>query len=365
MKERVTFVDHSAKLGGGQLGLIRYLQQQNDFQASVLLLDPADASAWQLPEDTELRTTSLAASMRRASKVIREISAHLDGLRPDIVVCNSYSAAQYVAMSPKRGRKIVYYLRQEALPNDLPPAKRWLNKAFMFRRFDGFLANSAWTASTLPRHNRDSRPLAVAYPVSGVTDVAPARPVTQTTSRLRILSLSRLSPWKGIHVLLEAVAIAERRLPPSSLQVTVAGGDHFGEAAYGQRLQALARRTTSVEFVGHVHDVGRLLQEHDVLCNLSVTPEPFGQVIVQGLANGLAVITTEEGGPAEIFVDGVSGFKVESENAAVVADRLVLLHQDRVSLQELQHGATSAAQPFLDRRTVAGFSTALKEVTAP
>jgi glycosyltransferase involved in cell wall biosynthesis len=44
-----------------------------------------------------------------------------------------------------------------------------------------------------------------------------------------------------------------------------------------------------------------------VLVHASVTPEPFGQVILEGMAAGVPVIASRAGGPAEILRHDATG----------------------------------------------------------
>jgi glycosyltransferase involved in cell wall biosynthesis len=47
-----------------------------------------------------------------------------------------------------------------------------------------------------------------------------------------------------------------------------------------------------------------------VAVHASVTPEPFGQVVVEAMAAGLPVVAAAAGGPAEVVTDGVDGILV-------------------------------------------------------
>ena len=48
-------------------------------------------------------------------------------------------------------------------------------------------------------------------------------------------------------------------------------------------------------------------------------PEPFGLVMIESMACGTPVIATARGSVPEIVEDGVTGFFVDSESAAVAA----------------------------------------------
>ncbi|KQR95843.1 hypothetical protein ASF93_13760 [Microbacterium sp. Leaf347] len=143
-----------------------------------------------------------------------------------------------------------------------------------------------------------------------------------------MLSLSRLTPWKGIHVLLDALAILSERLPADmGLEITIAGAAHFGEEEYEASLKERARNMRfPVAFVGHVDNVDDLLADTDILVHTSTTPEPFGQVIIQGLASGAHTIVADAGGAAEIVLATKRGMRTtpgDAQELAAAIERIV------------------------------------------
>ena len=90
----------------------------------------------------------------------------------------------------------------------------------------------------------------------------------------------------------------------------IVGAALFGEEDYEQtvkeRIDARGMGDR-ISLLGFRSDVGAELQELDILVHCSVTPEPFGQVVVEGMAAGLPVIAAGAGGPVEIITDGVDG----------------------------------------------------------
>jgi glycosyltransferase involved in cell wall biosynthesis len=59
-----------------------------------------------------------------------------------------------------------------------------------------------------------------------------------------------------------------------------------------------------------------------------VLPEPFGQVVVEGMAAGLPVVAAAAGGPAELIVDGRTGLLYPPGNADAIAGILQRLASD-------------------------------------
>jgi glycosyltransferase involved in cell wall biosynthesis len=138
------------------------------------------------------------------------------------------------------------------------------------------------------------------------------------------LMVGNLRSWKGQDRVLEAL----RRLPPARverLKLAFAGAarpedaDYVGTLEQTLRESGLARR---VAFLGARKDVPDLVNAADLVLHASVFPEPFGLVVVEGLALGKPVLAARRGGPIEILGDEV-GFLHDpddpSELAAILA----------------------------------------------
>jgi glycosyltransferase involved in cell wall biosynthesis len=114
--------------------------------------------------------------------------------------------------------------------------------------------------------------------------------------------LGRMAFWKGQLLGLRALAACRSA---RRLRVTIAGGAWFGESAQEERVRRFVREHPGldVSVLGHVDDVVPLIDRHDVLPHTSTMPEPFGQVVVQGMARG-KVVAADRGGPAEVITSG-------------------------------------------------------------
>ena len=88
------------------------------------------------------------------------------------------------------------------------------------------------------------------------------------------------------------------------------GAPMFGEEEYERSLHRLADSLglgERVRFRGFREDVWPELAGLDVLVHASTIPEPFGTVVLEGMAAGLAVIAPDQGGPAAVIEDGRTG----------------------------------------------------------
>jgi glycosyltransferase involved in cell wall biosynthesis len=127
---------------------------------------------------------------------------------------------------------------------------------------------------------------------------------------LRVLHVGRVSPRKGVHYLVEAVA----RVPEARL--TLVG-------ALDEGMDAVVRGKPHVTVVGAVpgRELPRWYGDADVFCLLSVE-EGLALVIAQAMAMGLPVVATPNSGAEELIEDGVTGFIVPARDPAAAAARL-------------------------------------------
>jgi glycosyltransferase involved in cell wall biosynthesis len=136
----------------------------------------------------------------------------------------------------------------------------------------------------------------------------------------------RLVPWKGHEVFFKAARIVLEALPDAHAMIV--GDVSGGEEAYGVRLRELARdlgissRTT---FTGYRADIPQLMRASDVLVHASLVPEPFGMVVLEGMACGRPIVAMDEGGPAELIERDVHGILVRPNDPGAIARAVTTL----------------------------------------
>jgi glycosyltransferase involved in cell wall biosynthesis len=135
--------------------------------------------------------------------------------------------------------------------------------------------------------------------------------------------VGRLQPWKGQDRILGAQALLRER--GHNVHLLIVGGDAYGlSSEYADSLAPLVRRlglSDHVTMTGQVPDAGPYIEEMDIIVNAS-DPEPFGIVLLEGMARGVAVVAVDSGGPAEFIVDGQTGMLARSGEPADLADTL-------------------------------------------
>jgi glycosyltransferase involved in cell wall biosynthesis len=138
--------------------------------------------------------------------------------------------------------------------------------------------------------------------------------------------VGRLQPWKGQDRLLAAQALLRER--GHRIYTLLVGGDAHGlSSEYAESLQPLVARlglTDAVTMTGQVSDAGPYIDQMDILVNAS-DPEPFGIVLLEAMARGVAVVAVNAGGPAEFIEDRHTGLLAPSGEPAALADALEAL----------------------------------------
>jgi glycosyltransferase involved in cell wall biosynthesis len=160
---------------------------------------------------------------------------------------------------------------------------------------------------------------------------------------------SRLSPWKGQHVLLSSLAKL-----PKNVTVLLIGDALYGEDEYVQQLHQQVNQLglgDRVKFLGFRSDVPDLMQACDVIAHTSTSAEPFGRVIVEAMLSRRPVIATAAGGAVELVRDRQTGWLVEPEDVDALA-AVILEIQRLEATSNLQPIVQAAYQEAIDRFSV-------------
>lgn len=178
---------------------------------------------------------------------------------------------------------------------------------------------------------------------------------------LRVVCLSSLWRGKGQHVLLEAA----RRARGAGCDVEVVLAGPAADPAYRSELEELSRTpelTGAVTFAGELdrERLSQLLGTAHVLAMPSLWHEPFGLATLEGMAHGLAVLTSDTGASPEIVTDGETGLVLAAGNEAAWSEALQCLERD----EEFRLGLGGRGREHVNRdlthgRFVDGLESAL------
>lgn len=146
------------------------------------------------------------------------------------------------------------------------------------------------------------------------------------TTKKTILFVGSLLPIKGVGYLINAMNIVQRSLPNANLLIVGSGSDR-------DKLKILVQKLNLQECI---HFTGKVSNEkipgYMAKADLFVLPslsEGFPLVIAEAMASGLPIVTTNVGGLPEIVKDGENGFIVEPKNPEALAEKIILLLNNR------------------------------------
>jgi glycosyltransferase involved in cell wall biosynthesis len=130
------------------------------------------------------------------------------------------------------------------------------------------------------------------------------------------------------------------------------GGDAYDISPdYARSLPELVQRlelSDRVTMTGQVPDSGPYIEQMDILVNAS-DREPFGIVLLEAMARGVAVVAVDAGGPAEFIEHDRTGMLARSEDPSSLADALEPLLASAARREQLgRAGQERFARDFTD-----------------
>lgn len=160
--------------------------------------------------------------------------------------------------------------------------------------------------------------------------------------KLNVALFGRIEPYKGQHVLIEAMAGLVRS--GHDVSATIVG--HVMDRDYAQQLaRAVADEAleTHVRFVDFVPDAASKMACFDVVV-LTTECETFGLVLVEAMQAGVAVIGTNCGGVKEIITGEEVGYLFESGNSADLRNKILDIYTNPIARKRIAKNGIKLAQ---------------------
>jgi len=158
-------------------------------------------------------------------------------------------------------------------------------------------------------------------------------------------SVSRLVPWKGQHILLEAFARLAADFPNTRL--VLVGSALFDTDAYARRLRARADELglqARVLFPGYRQDTPQILAALDIFCHSALEKDSTPLAVVSALAAGKAIVCSAVDGTAELFQAQENGLLFPPGDVPALTERLTRLLRDRALRTRLGQNAREFAE---------------------
>ena len=166
--------------------------------------------------------------------------------------------------------------------------------------------------------------------------------------------VTRITPEKGIHFLVRAIAELKRK---TAIKLLIVGGPYFQKDV--DYMDSLKREVAdlgvedSVIFTGFLSDTRIVMSLLDIVLVPSIIPEACPRTIIEAMAVGKPVIATPLGGSKEL-VTPETGMLVPPEDASAIAEAVAALATDPERLRIMGEAAhRRAAQLFSSKKNTA------------
>lgn len=320
----VTAIAVSSQLGGTERVLLELAERVFEFGLTVRVLAPRDgpllerlrslgvpAEVAPAPERL-LRASQQPGRLHTIPGAVAGLYAWAEALEThpfcrtaDVIYTVGFKA--HLAATLAQLRPLVWHL------HEFPPARTgWFWRFLAQRVPDAVIVNSRAAAAAW--NGLGARNWSVV--LNGV-NLDRFRPRTPTKWIHDVLGVPRerrligmpavLARWKGQPEVIEAFNLLRDEL--ADVDLVFVGGtiyDTVGERGFAAELKKLVEGGGGrIHLLPFQREVELAYPEFDLVVHYSIRPEPFGRVIVEAMACGVAVIAVDEGGPPEILGEGI------------------------------------------------------------
>jgi glycosyltransferase involved in cell wall biosynthesis len=366
---KILFLDQSGKPGGAELCLIDIAKPYRD---SCLVGLFADGSFRHLLEQQHIPVQVLATEpiqVRKESSLAQGLSS-LSSLMPlirriarkareyDVIYANTQKALVVGALASFfSDRPLVYHLHDILSPDHFSQTNRRIAVTLANARASLVIANSQASQAAFVAAGGRERLTEVVYNgfqpelyQSNELNSSQLRQQLGLDGRFIVGHFSRLSPWKGQHILIEALAHC-----PKDVTAILVGDALFGEQDYVQHLhQRVAELGLEgrVQFLGFRSDIVPLMSACDLVAHTSTSSEPFGRVIVEAMLCGRPVVAAAAGGAVELVQHGHTGWLVAPGEPTLLADVITSCQNQPLHAVSLAQQAQMYASQRFDLKTI-------------
>jgi glycosyltransferase involved in cell wall biosynthesis len=342
---KIIFLDQSGKLGGAELSLA---DVASFYRENCLVGLLADGDFRQLLEQQKIPVkilTNQSINVKKDSGILQSLGS-FSSITPlvlnvakiaknyDIIYANTQKALVVGALASFLSRRpLVYHLRDILDADHFSAANRRVAVTLANRFASLVIANSEATRTAFLESGGRLEITQVVYNgfqpekyQAATSDVNTIKQQLELEGKFIVGHFSRLSPWKGQHILLEALTHC-----PDNVTALFVGDALFGEQEYVEQLHkqvddlGLQNR---VKFLGFRTDIVPLMSACNLVAHTSTSPEPFGRVIIEAMLCKTPIVASAAGGVVELVNPGKTGWLVSPGNSEELANVINSCYQN-------------------------------------
>ncbi|HEY0687131.1 MAG TPA: glycosyltransferase family 4 protein [Steroidobacter sp.] len=314
----------------------------------VCLLTLCDARADFFAVDSRVRRVALnvAGDSRSVYEALRSNAGRVRAIRRAVIeaapdaVLSFMTTMNVLAILACVGLRTRVVVSERIDPQSHAGEKLWtLLRSIVYPRADALVVQTKQAAAWFRERLRRTPVAVIPNPVTAAVETAD--PSLRMQGRF-ILAAGRLVPQKGFDILIRSFAA----IAPEQADVRLVIAGQGPEAEPLRQLAAQLGVQTRVHFAGAVRTLSALMQSATVFV-LSSRYEGFPNVLLEALANSVAVISTDcPGGPREVLADGKYGVLVACDDEAGLAAALNRLLNDGALRSRLAEAGSEAIRNY-------------------
>ena len=233
----------------------------------------------------------------------------------------------------------------------------------LFRAYDSIVAPSLYQEETLEKIGIDPNKIVVIPNAINYDLFSKALPLERDGKVLPsskiVMTAGRLVPWKGLDCLIHAAKIVKQCEENVSFVVVGNGPDYC----------RLKRKVKELEVKSMFYFLGRKdyreIPRYLVSADIFVLPsvyEPAPHVVLEALACGKVVVTTDTGGLSEIIRSGVNGFLVKKGDYKELASIIIHVLRNKKAAERLTISGKNTAEKYDWKNIVSEFVEFYKSI---
>jgi glycosyltransferase involved in cell wall biosynthesis len=148
--------------------------------------------------------------------------------------------------------------------------------------------------------------------------------------------VGNIKEWKGQETVVRSIAILKNKYP--NVKCLIVGDTSEGDRYYEKRIRDLIDRMDLIRniiFTGFQKNVPDYINVMDILIHASIDPEPFGRVLLEGMALKKPLVGANGGAVPEIVEEGVSGLTFIPGDPESLAAAISTIASDRERMRRM------------------------------
>jgi glycosyltransferase involved in cell wall biosynthesis/GT2 family glycosyltransferase len=322
--KRLLFVSHELSRTGAPISLNRVALHLQSHGYTITVLSPFEGPLRQVYEEAGMRVRVLPSLLEDARIILEELKEH------DLLLANTILAFRTIHAARAFDKPVVWWVHESTFGQKWAFSSPCVAQAFQQANQVAFpaqaMAELYRSFSTRDNFN------AIHTGFDLDTNVRPdcETGLNLEPDKFTIIAVASIERRKGQDVLIRAIESLPANVRDQVTCLFIGRILSKSEPAYCRSIQRAARRLGNVHILGDlpVEQVHCYLQKMDLFV-LASRDEALPLSLVEAMAFGKAIITTDVGGNREIVQDGIHGLLVPKEDPQQLAQAILKLYHDR------------------------------------